>query len=43
VVSILLAGAASAMPMALMMLAVVLATEATFFALVLRRSAGNEL
>jgi DHA1 family bicyclomycin/chloramphenicol resistance-like MFS transporter len=43
VVSILLAGAASAMPMALMMLAVVLATGATFFALVLRRSAGNEL
>ena len=42
-VSMLLAGAASAMPMALMMLAVVLATGVAFYALVLRRSAGDEL
>jgi MFS transporter, DHA1 family, multidrug resistance protein len=43
VVSMLLSGAGSAMPMALMMLAVVAATGVAFFALVLRKSAGNEL
>jgi MFS transporter, DHA1 family, multidrug resistance protein len=43
VVSMLLAGATSAMPMAWMMLAMVVATGVTFYALVLRRSVGDEL